>query len=58
MGAVGDAAGHIVYGFWLATGFAGLLFAGLLLNWLFNPARAVLARVDRSEYRQEQPASS
>ncbi len=28
IGAVGDVFGHIVYGFWLATGFAVLLFAG------------------------------
>ena len=34
MGAVSDAFGHIIYGFWLATGFAAVLFAGLLLNWL------------------------
>ena len=33
IGAVSDAFGHIIYGFWLATGFAALLFAGLLLNW-------------------------
>lgn len=52
MGAVGDAMGHIVYGFWLAAGFAGLLFAGMLLNWMFDPTRAVLERLDRSEYRQ------
>jgi fucose permease len=51
MGAVGDAMGHIRYGFWLASAFAGLLFSGLLLNWIFNPTRAVLERLDRSEYR-------
>ena len=52
MGAMGDAMGHIVYGFWLAAGLAGLLFLGALLNWIFNPTRAVLERLDRSEYLQ------
>ena len=31
--------GHAQYGFVLATVFAALLFAGLLLNWIYNPAR-------------------
>ena len=53
MGAVGDAMGHIRYGFWLASAFAGLLFSGLLLNWIFNPTRAVLERLDRSEYQSD-----
>jgi len=52
IGAVGDAFGQIVYGFWLATGFALLLFAGALLNWLLNPTRAVLEQLDVSEYQQ------
>jgi MFS family permease len=39
IGAVGDAFGHIIYGFWLATGFAVLLFAGAVMNWLVNPTR-------------------
>jgi fucose permease len=55
MGAVGDAMGHIAYGFWLAAGFSGLLFVGLLLNWLFDPTRAVLERLDISEYRNSTP---
>ena len=50
MGAVSDAMGHIIYGFWLATACATLLFAGLLLNWLFDPTRPVLERLDASEY--------
>ena len=41
------------YGFWLATGLAALLCAGLLLNWLVNPTDSVLARVDAADYRQE-----
>jgi len=45
--------GQIAYGFWLATGLAALLFAGLLLNWLANPTRSVLARVDVADYHQE-----
>ena len=51
IGAVSDALGQITYGFWLATGFAALLFAGLLANWLLNPTRAVLEQLDRTEYR-------
>src|SRR5450631_2789934 len=37
MGALSDVTGQIAYGFWLATGLAALLFAGLLLNWVVNP---------------------
>jgi fucose permease len=57
MGAAGDAMGHIVYGFWLASACAGLLFAGLIFNWVFNPTRAVLQELDRTEYRAT-PAST
>jgi fucose permease len=53
IGAVGDAMGHIMYGYWLATGFAALLFAGTLFNWLVNPTRRVLERLDVTEYPQE-----
>ena len=53
MGAVSDAMGQTTYGFWLATGFAGLLFAGLLLNWLTDPTRAVLEQLDSADYKQE-----
>jgi fucose permease len=52
IGAMGDAFGEIVYGFWLATGFAALLFLGVSLNWLWNPTRAVLEQLDVTEYRQ------
>jgi len=51
MGAVSDAFGHAKYGFVLATLFAALLFAGLLLNWIYNPARERLAKLDSSEYQ-------
>jgi len=51
MGAVSDLFGHIKYGFVLATIFAALLFLGLLLNWIYNPARVRLAELDSSEYQ-------
>ncbi len=50
MGAVSDVFGHPKYGFVLATVFAALLFAGLLLNRIYNPAGERLANLDRSEY--------
>ncbi len=50
MGAVSDAMGDPKYGFILATGFAGLLFAGLLLNWVLDPTRDLLNRLDETEY--------
>jgi fucose permease len=52
IGAVGDAFGDIVYGFWLATGLAVLLFAGAAFNWVRNPTRALLEQLDATEYRQ------
>ena len=51
IGAVSDAFGNIVYGFWLATALAVLLFIGLMLNWALNPTRALLERLDATEYR-------
>ena len=53
MGAISDAMGHPRYGFVLATGFAGLLFLALLLNWLTDPTRAVLERLDFADYKHE-----
>jgi fucose permease len=50
MGVVSDALGDIQYGFVLATGFAALLFAGLLINRLFDPAGARLQRRDDADY--------
>src|SRR5437867_3479015 len=50
MGAVSDAMGGPVYGFALATGFAALLFFGLVLNNVFNPAAAVFQHADQSDY--------
>jgi fucose permease len=50
MGAVSDALGHPKYGFVLASAFAGALFVGLLLNWIYNPARDRLVALDNTEY--------
>jgi fucose permease len=50
MGAVSDLFGHTKYGFALATAFAAVLFAGLLLNWMFNPSRNRLQSLDGIEY--------
>jgi FHS family L-fucose permease-like MFS transporter len=50
MGAVSDTFGHPRYGFILAAVFAALLFVGLLLNWIYDPARKRLATLDSSEY--------
>ena len=52
IGAVGDAFGQILYGFWLATGLAALLFAGALVNWALNPTKRVLQQLDVTEYRE------
>ena len=49
IGAVRDAFGHIIYGFWLATGFAVVLFAGSLMNWLVNPTQRVLDQLEVTE---------
>ncbi len=51
MGVVSDLFGHPRYGFVLATIFAGVLAGGLILNYMFQPARALLERLDASEYR-------
>lgn len=50
MAAVSDAFGGIQYGFMLATAFAALLFIGLLINHLLDPANSRLHQLDRSEY--------
>jgi fucose permease len=55
MGAVSDILGHARYGFVLATIFSALLFLGLLFNWIYNPARERLARLDSSEYQTSSP---
>ena len=55
MGPVSDAMGGPIYGFALATGFAALLFLGLVLNNIFNPAAAVFQRADQSDYNSVPP---
>ena len=50
MAAISDHFGSPRYGFVLATGFAGLLFVLLLLNWILNPTRNLLQRLDATEY--------
>jgi hypothetical protein len=50
MGYVSDVTGSPRYGFLVAAGFAGLLFLGLLLNWIFNPTAKVLEEADRTDY--------
>jgi len=50
MAAVSDAYGSAHAGFALATVFALLLFAGLLANLVFNPARLRLQTSDDAEY--------
>jgi fucose permease len=51
MGAISDTMGGAIYGFILAAGFAALLFAGLVLNNVFNPAGEVFQRADESDYK-------
>ncbi len=50
MGAISDYFGDPKYGFILATLFAIMLFAGLLLNWIFNPAGDRLQKLNHTEY--------
>lgn len=50
MGAISDRFGNPKYGFILATVLSALLFLSLLLNWIFNPARDLLQKLDQSEY--------
>jgi len=56
IGAAGDAFGDIIYGYWIASGFAALLFGGSVLNWALNPTRAVLEARDLTEYVPTRPA--
>lgn len=51
MGMVSDAmGGDAKYGFIVATGFASLLFVGLLFNYLRNPTQQRLQEIEASEY--------
>jgi fucose permease len=61
MGAVSDVFGGAQYGFVLATGFAAVLFLFTLLNWIYDPTRLLLAKLDHTEYEtqlQEAPGGS
>jgi FHS family L-fucose permease-like MFS transporter len=51
MGAVSDAFGGAKYGFFLATGFAALLFAGCVFNSIYEPTRERLKLLDRTQYQ-------
>ena len=51
MGIVSDAnGGDAKYGFMVATAFTAILFAGLLYNYIFNPADKRLAMIEKTEY--------
>jgi len=52
MGAASDFMGDPKYGFVLATGFAAILFGGLVWNSVFNPTVEVLKGADFTEYQQ------
>jgi MFS transporter, DHA1 family, quinolone resistance protein len=56
MAKISDTFGHLKFGFVLASVFAALLSAGLLLSWVYNPARERLAKLESSEY-SGQPAA-
>jgi fucose permease len=58
MGVISDLLGDPKYGFILATGFAGLLFVSLLLNWIANPTRQVLDELDATEYHADETQRS
>ena len=53
MGAVSDSFGGALYGFVLATVFAGLLFAGCVLNWIFDPSHRRLKALDETQYEHQ-----
>jgi hypothetical protein len=46
MAAVGDHFGDVMFAFGLATVFAFLLLAGLVYNWLADPAKERLRALD------------
>ncbi len=58
MGAISDACGGVQYGFWLATGFAFLLFAGLAVNLVFDPAKRRLQTLEEVENSAERSAKT
>jgi fucose permease len=56
MAALIDALGAPKYAFLLAAGFAAVLFAGALYNWLRQPTRGLLSSLDTREYGVRVPA--
>ncbi|MEC3948294.1 MFS transporter [Sphingobium sp. HWE2-09] len=50
MGLMGEYLGDAIYGFYLATAFAAVLAAGLVLNMIFDPASAELRRRGEVDY--------
>ena len=50
MGVVSDAFSRAGAGFVLATGYAGVLLLGAVLNWIYAPAARELTRRDASDY--------
>ncbi len=58
MGAISDRTGNPASGFMLAAGLAVVLFAGLLLNAVRDPAARRLGELDASEYVDALPARS
>jgi len=57
MGAISDALGGPRFGFYLATAFAVVLFAGSVFNLVRDPAGRRLAQLDDTEYRAEPPVA-
>ena len=58
MASVSDAYNSPRAGFMLATGFALLLFIGLLANWALDPTRPRLETADREDYSGSAPEPS
>ena len=56
MALVSDAYDSTRAGFVLATAFAFLLCAGLIVNWLFDPAKQRLQNADVEDYDASLPA--
>lgn len=56
MGAISDVYGDTRAGFVLAATFAFLLFAGLTINWLLDPAGQRLGHADRDDYDAALPS--
>lgn len=54
MGAISDAFGDAKYGFVLATAFSALLFAFLVFNLIKDPTKGQLARLNETEYCDDQ----